>query len=77
MRWLSPPDRVPEAARQGQVFEPDILQEAQPLVDLLEDALGDLALLGGQVSASRPPNQSTASAIDSSRDLADVCARRS
>ena len=26
-------------ARQGQIFEPDIAQEAQPLVDLLQDAL--------------------------------------
>ena len=27
------------SARQGQVFEPDILQKAEPLVDLLQDAL--------------------------------------
>ena len=60
-------------ARQGQVFEPDILQEAEPLVDLLQDALGDLALARGQLVARsrktiRRPRRSTG------RDLADVLA---
>ena len=31
-----------------QVIEPDIVQEAEALVDLLEDGAGDLALLRGQ-----------------------------
>ncbi len=31
-------------AREGQVLEPDIAQESQALVDLLQDALGDVAL---------------------------------
>ena len=35
-------------ARQRQVFEPDIDQEAEPLVDLLQDARGDLAVLLAQ-----------------------------
>src|SRR6185312_2136003 len=35
-------------ARHGQVFETDIAQEAEPLVDLFEDALRDIALLGGE-----------------------------
>src|SRR5262249_60660055 len=33
-------------ARQGEVFEPDVDQEAQPLADLLEHAHRDLVLLG-------------------------------
>jgi hypothetical protein len=32
-------------ARQREIFEADIDQEAQPLADFLEDALGDLVLL--------------------------------
>ena len=50
------PDALALAARQGargavqrQVGEADIVEEAQPLVDLLEDAGGDLALLGRQL----------------------------
>ena len=58
MRWLSPPDSVPEARDQGQVVEPDIVEEAQPLVDLLQDAGGDLALLGRQLARRAPANQS-------------------
>ena len=41
-------------AAQGQIFEPDAFQETQPLVDLLQDALGDLALLGRQLAVQRP-----------------------
>ena len=44
MRWLSPPDSEPGVARQRQVVEADIVEEAEPLADLLEDALADLAL---------------------------------
>ncbi len=33
-------------ARQAEIIESDILEEAEPLVDLLEDARGDLAMLG-------------------------------
>ncbi len=33
-------------ARHGEVVEADIVEEAQPLADLLEDAGGDLVLLG-------------------------------
>ena len=29
-----------------EIIEPDIVEEAEPLVDLLEDRAGDLALLG-------------------------------
>ena len=47
MRWLSPPDKVAGGARQGQVVEPDIAQKAEPLVDLLQDARGDLAAGSG------------------------------
>ena len=36
-------------ARQGEIVEADIVEEAQPLADLLEDARGDLVLLGGEL----------------------------
>ena len=63
MRWLSPPESVPEARASVEIFEPDVAQEAEPLVDLLEDALRDLAPLGVS-SPGSAANQSTASAID-------------
>ena len=47
MRWLSPPDSVPEARGERQIFEADIDQECEPLADFLEDAHGDLVLLAG------------------------------
>ena len=34
-------------ARQRQVVEPDVDEEAQPLADFLEDGAGDLVALGG------------------------------
>ena len=37
-------------ARQRQIFQPDIVQEAQPLVDFLEDAFRDGALLFVQMA---------------------------
>ncbi len=43
MRWLSPPDSVPDVRDSVRYVEADVIQEAQPLVDLLEDAGGDLA----------------------------------
>ena len=46
MRWLSPPDSVPEARASVEIIEADIDQEFQPRADLLEDAPGDLVLLG-------------------------------
>ena len=60
-------------ARQGQVFEPDILQKAEALVDLLQDALGDLALARRQLRVD--PGEPGAGLGDrQSRDLADVLA---
>ena len=49
MRW---PRRLqrPAVARQGQVGEPDLaVEEAQPLLDLLEHPRGDLLLLGREL----------------------------
>ena len=46
MRWLSPPDSVPERASQRQIVEPDIDQERQAFSDFLQDAFGDLVALG-------------------------------
>src|SRR3546814_6937985 len=34
---------------EGQIFQPDVAQETEPLVDLLEDASRDLTLLFGQL----------------------------
>ena len=39
-------------ARQRQIVEADIVEEAQPLADLLEDAPGDLVLLGVELLGS-------------------------
>ena len=50
MRWLSPPDSVPEARAEREIFEADIDQKFQPLADFLEHAHGDLVLLGGEPS---------------------------
>ncbi len=59
--------------RQGQVFEPDILQKAEALVDLLQDTLGDLALARRQLRVD--PGEPGAGLGDRQRgDLADVLA---
>ena len=52
MRWLSPPDSVPERARQREIVEADVDQELQPLADFLQHAHGDLVLLGGELLAA-------------------------
>src|SRR3546814_4754379 len=51
------PDALALPARQGaagaieiEVVEPDIVEEAQPLIDLLEDGMGDLLLLAGELA---------------------------
>ena len=49
MRWLSPPDSVPEARDSDEIFQPHIVEELQARADFLEDARGDLLLLFGQV----------------------------
>ena len=65
-------DALALAARQGaggaievEIIEPDIVEEAEPLVDFLEDALGDLLLLRGELVGRAPANQSSASATRS------------
>ena len=45
MRWLSPPREGAAGAVEVEVVEPDIVEEAEALVDLLEDGAGDLVLL--------------------------------
>ena len=45
MRWLSPPRERAAGAVEVEIVEPDIVEEAEALVDLLEDGVGDLALL--------------------------------
>ena len=42
----SPPESVPEARDEREIFEADIDQEFQPRADLFENAAGDLVLLG-------------------------------
>ena len=54
MRWLSPPRERAGVARQRQVVEADVDQEAEPLADLLQDRPGDLVLLRGQRSPAPP-----------------------
>ena len=49
MRWLSPPRERAAGAVEVEVIEPDIVEEAEALVDFLEDRAGDLALLRGEL----------------------------
>ncbi len=48
MRWLSPPDSVPEARASVRYSSPTSTRNLQPLADFLEHAHGDFVLLGGQ-----------------------------
>ena len=48
MRWASPPESEAGRALQGQVIQPDIHQEAQPVMDFFQDALGDRLLARGE-----------------------------
>ena len=41
-------------ARQGEIFEADIIEEAQPVADFLEDARGDFGLLGIEMLPAAP-----------------------
>jgi hypothetical protein len=52
-------------ARQREVVEADVVEEAQPLADLLQDAAGDLVLLWREL-VGQASNQSPAARIDSS-----------
>ena len=52
-------------ARQGQVVEPDIEQEGQPVADLLQDAAGDLVLLGVELGRQVRRTSSCASRTES------------
>ena len=72
-------DALALAAAQGaagavevEVIEPDIVEEAQPLVDLLEDRLGDLALL--RASCSERRNHLQRSRHRHAGDMRDVLA---
>ena len=74
MRWLSPPDSVPEARDEREIFEPDVDQELQPVADFLEHARprsrSACVLSCGGSSA----NHSPARLIDMLGDFADVLA---
>ena len=72
MRWLSPPDSVPERARQREIIEPDVDQELQPLADLLQHAHADLVLLGVELLRAASVNHSPARLTDHVGDLRDV-----
>ena len=64
------------SARERQIIEPDIDQEFQPLADLLEDAAGDLVLLG--VELRRQLAEPERGGLDGELgDFADMLARRS
>ena len=76
MRWLSPPDSVPEARASVRYSRPTSTQEAQPLADFLEHAAGDLVLLGGErVRQRREPFAGAPD--DHLGDCADMRGRRS
>src|SRR3546814_5402043 len=54
------PDALRFAARERaagaievEIIEPDIVEEAEPFEDFLEDALGDLVLLRGEIGGER------------------------
>ena len=71
MRWLSPPESVPELRGERQVVEPDVVQEIQALADLLQDARRDLVLL--PVQRRRELGEPLSGGADrEGRDLADV-----
>jgi hypothetical protein len=58
-------------ARQRQIFEPDIVEEFEPVADLLEDAIGDLAIL--RLELGREPAEPLLGLPDRHRgDLADM-----
>ena len=66
-----PAGESPGAARQAQIFEPDIDQEAEPLVDLAQNPRADLALSGGQPVAD--PGEPDGGVADRAfRHLADM-----
>ena len=60
------------AARQGEVIEADIVEEAQPVADFLEDADGDLVLLLGQTSSAARRTSRAAARMDSS-ETSPIC----
>ena len=73
MRWLSPPRQGAAGAVEVEVVEPDIVEEAQALVDFLEDGAGDLALLRGELGVERAePGERVGDAA--ARRLRDVLA---
>ena len=74
MRWLSPPDSVPEARDEREIVEADVDQEFQPLADLLEDAAGDLVLLG--VELLRQLGEPVAGALTDSSETSPMCLPR-
>ncbi len=62
-------------ARQGQVVQPDIHQELQPIDDLAQDAPGDLLRAAGSVAAARPGTR-PARRGSTGRRLRRCCGRR-
>ena len=74
MRWLSPPDSVPDARDKREIVEADVAEEGQPVADLLQDALGDLVALGVERRSAASRAQAIAALTDSVGDLADVLA---
>ena len=59
-------------AREREVVEPDVDQEAQPVADLLQDARRDLVLLLVEQRAAAPSNHSPARLIDMS-ETSPIC----
>ena len=45
MRWLSPPESVPEDRDSVRYLQADVIQEFQPVANFLQDARRDFGLL--------------------------------
>ena len=55
-----------------EIIEPDIVEEAEPLVDLLEDRAGDLVLLVRSSLSASARNQASASATRAARSTCEM-----
>ncbi len=74
MRWLSPPDSVPEARDKRQIIEADVDEKGQPLADFLQDARGDFVALVVELLRQRRRTIRRACAHRKFGDFADMLA---
>ena len=55
MRWVSPPESDVAAAAEGEVVEPDVAQEAEPVPHFLEDRTRDVGIETARPLVEGPP----------------------